>query len=133
MGDIVILISTWHQQAVFSIFSLQLSMLLYLVLVGAVFVASEDWEEECYNTDSDQWQCQSGMCVDMWSRCDGEPDCKNGEDEQGCEDWCPPLQVKCPDGNGCFDYDWLCDDRQDCEDGSDEDANMCADMYPSKK
>jgi len=90
------------------------------------------FESECIEPE-DEFQCASGLCVPIDTRCDESPDCADGEDEEGCEDYCPANQEKCPDGNGCFDYDWLCDGTADCTDGSDEDEKMCAEMYSKRK
>ena len=35
----------------------------------------------CY---SDQWECDSGQCINEDYRCDGDDDCYDGSDEDGC-------------------------------------------------
>jgi hypothetical protein len=36
--------------------------------------------------DTDEFQCNDGICLDLDQKCDGYPDCRNGEDEsaQNC-------------------------------------------------
>ena len=35
----------------------------------------------CY---SGEWECDSGQCIDEDYRCDGDDDCYDGSDEEGC-------------------------------------------------
>lgn len=35
--------------------------------------------------DSDQFQCKNGHCIPIRWRCDADPDCMDGSDEEKCE------------------------------------------------
>merc|ERR1711868_207406 len=121
--------------ATFLVIKMHQAMCIGLMICSAAtLVVLGDEEMECWEPE-DEFKCNSGLCIPLEYRCDGHPDCKNGEDEteQNCKDWCYIGYEKCADGQGCYDPDWLCDDRQDCADGSDEDRNMCDEMYPNKK
>ncbi|KAJ8875156.1 hypothetical protein PR048_023049 [Dryococelus australis] len=68
---------------------------------------------------TDEFRCGDGTCLNINQRCNGNPDCLNGEDEEGCV-VCSPTEFKCKDG-GCVDLRVMCDGNQDCGDASDED------------
>ena len=34
--------------------------------------------------DQDEYLCNDGQCISLSLRCNGNPDCSNGEDEQNC-------------------------------------------------
>ena len=66
------------------------------------------------------------LCVKQNKRCNGEQDCLNGADEQGCKTMCPPHRTTCLNGTEistglrCIVLERRCDGAQDCTDGSDE-------------
>ncbi|NXW95113.1 LRP2 protein, partial [Alopecoenas beccarii] len=90
--------------------------------------------------------CRDGTeCVAQEYVCDGEKDCVDGSDEDGCAQLCDTPGRCCslyPCGLGtCLNASLVCDGRQDCADGSDEGGNCsvpcqrsCARLcYPSPK
>uniref|UniRef100_A0A8C8IE07 SCO-spondin n=1 Tax=Oncorhynchus tshawytscha TaxID=74940 RepID=A0A8C8IE07_ONCTS len=76
-----------------------------------------------------EFACANGQCVPRAWHCDGETDCLDGSDEQGCPRACGPGQVPCRSGDQCVDYQQLCDGIPHCRDASDESVDDCG--YPS--
>lgn len=71
-----------------------------------------------------EYKCKTGQCIKKDWRCDGNIDCTDQSDEDGCENvevknTCGPLFWRCDDGN-CIKKGWKCDGENDCVDGSDE-------------
>ncbi|XP_078812346.1 uncharacterized protein lrp13b isoform X3 [Oryzias latipes] len=65
--------------------------------------------------------CKDGLECVMYSHvCDGEQDCKDGSDEDGCETLCKTGEFQCAHGNRCIPQKGVCDGQRDCQDGSDE-------------
>ncbi|XP_070960618.1 SCO-spondin [Oncorhynchus clarkii lewisi] len=72
-----------------------------------------------------EFACANGQCVPRAWHCDGETDCLDGSDEQGCPRACGPGQVPCRSGDQCVDYQQLCDGIPHCRDASDESVDDC--------
>ncbi|XP_068993611.1 low-density lipoprotein receptor-related protein 4 isoform X1 [Neodiprion pinetum] len=83
------------------------------------------------------WQCkrseflclQSCTCIPLRSRCDGEIDCEDFQDELDCDngsgyggnaECVGETKIRCPLSGKCISKDWLCDGDDDCGDFSDE-------------
>jgi len=76
--------------------------------------------------DKDHFQCMSQDCIPAFWKCDGQEDCEDGSDENGCpvaahadQGECDERELKCAN-NKCIDVDWVCDGEDDCGDGTDE-------------
>ncbi|XP_049644306.1 low-density lipoprotein receptor [Suncus etruscus] len=93
---------------------------------------SDEWPENCGGRDplkerydpkacsTHEFQCGSGECVHQSWRCDGDADCKDKSDEEGCAAaTCRPDEFQCSDGS-CVPGSGQCDGYKHCKDGSDE-------------
>ena len=71
-----------------------------------------------------EFQCENSQCISNSLRCDGNRDCQDHSDEDGCSvAWllrCPSGEVKCQGSRECVPTEWLCDRDFNCEDGTDE-------------
>ncbi|XP_077997838.1 low-density lipoprotein receptor-related protein 2-like [Glandiceps talaboti] len=65
--------------------------------------------------------CQNGRCVSIRWQCDGDNDCLDNSDEEGCgtEHTCSSGAFTC-DNNHCISSRWKCDGTDNCGDNSDE-------------
>uniref|UniRef100_A0A8C2F6K5 Uncharacterized protein n=1 Tax=Cyprinus carpio TaxID=7962 RepID=A0A8C2F6K5_CYPCA len=71
----------------------------------------------------DQFSCGNTMCVPMKWKCDGDNDCLNGADEEGCDKRCRSTEFSCGDKyKACVPMRWRCDGNIDCLNGTDEEG-----------
>ncbi|KAL3266299.1 hypothetical protein HHI36_010479 [Cryptolaemus montrouzieri] len=87
--------------------------------------SEEEFEHSCgFNCAPEEYLCVSScICIKSESRCDGEFDCQDNEDEMGCEEYelmrhqkCEdkPNKIRCPSTKKCILKEWLCDGDDDC-------------------
>ncbi|KAB1257521.1 Low-density lipoprotein receptor-related protein 2 [Camelus dromedarius] len=88
--------------------------------------------EKC---STSEFKCQNGQCVSSSLRCDGNRDCLDHSDEEGCPAWpltCLSGEVKCPRSGECVLAEWICDHDLDCKDGTDEKVCACEQGFELK-
>ncbi|XP_065832089.1 low-density lipoprotein receptor-related protein 4-like [Oscarella lobularis] len=88
---------------------------LSIVFLIVVFVR---FAHACPSID---FECDNGLCIPKEWQCDGDWDCRDGEDEFGCPASrnCSAGEFRCANGH-CIRPTWRCDQDNDCGDGSDE-------------
>lgn len=79
---------------------------------------------ECSCSGFSEFSCGNCVCIPQTLVCDGQRDCENGSDEQGCgvqliTSHCPADHFTCWNQQ-CLRLDWVCDGDNDCGDDSDE-------------
>ncbi|XP_077784699.1 low-density lipoprotein receptor-related protein 4 isoform X1 [Podarcis muralis] len=101
---------------------------LLLLLLGALFYVrgadSSSSSAECA-CGRNHFTCAVSAfgectCIPAQWQCDGDNDCGDHSDEDGCMlPTCSPLDFHCDNGK-CIRRSWVCDGDNDCEDDSDE-------------
>ncbi|ROT63868.1 Sortilin-related receptor [Penaeus vannamei] len=77
----------------------------------------------CIVCSEGEFKCPAGRCVSRERLCDGEWDCADGGDEEGCPTKiCSRDQFQCVTSGTCVPGDFRCDGDWDCSDGSDEEG-----------
>ncbi|XP_041482732.1 uncharacterized protein LOC121429653 isoform X2 [Lytechinus variegatus] len=75
------------------------------------------------------FQCSTGECINKVFSCDGTVDCRDGSDEDTCQEECSSDQFRCSDGS-CISISFYCDSIPHCLDNSDE-SDCVLEVSPS--
>jgi len=88
------------------------------------------------NYPEGEFRCTDGVkSVSIYARCDGQSDCLDSSDENGCSEICKPNQFECQE-NGervCLDVSLKCDGIVNCNDIADELASECDETVGESK
>jgi len=73
------------------------------------------------------------LCIPKEKKCDGYLDCRNGRDEERCENNIKPAcrldQFRCNTTQRCVEQSARCNHKDDCDDNSDEEH--CSESFPT--
>eukprot|EP01084_Bolivina_argentea_P234908 395438_1 len=116
------------------IFALILWIILAMVIAMpcACIYTNGSWFSGAHNyCKKQEFKCDDGECIWKGFVCNGESDCRNGEDEHMQCDYslitCPDDMFMCKSTGTCIEEKKQCNGILDCDDGSDEDHSQnCA-------
>ncbi|XP_048099723.1 very low-density lipoprotein receptor isoform X2 [Alosa alosa] len=92
-----------------------------LVTCGISIFFSVSSAQKALRCNIGLFACKDGSeCISSMHVCDGESDCGDGSDEDGCAVECTSDQFQCAHGQKCIDKSLLCDGVAQCQDQSDE-------------
>ncbi|XP_072041449.1 G-protein coupled receptor GRL101-like [Amphiura filiformis] len=78
--------------------------------------------QNCANVEcnNETVKCPESYCIQLQHRCNGQMECPNGEDEQGCEMYTCPGRYRCRGYQFCLNQNQVCDGVEQCPYGDDE-------------
>lgn len=100
---------------------LSFSSLLQTDVVSSTNISAPIW---C--SGANQFYCHKGdTCETRHVKCDGTPQCEEGEDEENCPECTAEYAAKndqfyCASSKECISSTWRCDGTDDCANGEDE-------------